>query len=512
MAAALLAAGCSEGADIDVPGPPRDAPLVRPDTPGNNLLFKFSDTDVVETYGSPGGSFLVHYTRQGPNAVPSADNDASGVPDFVEEVGAIYDEVLTFYRDNLGFRAPRSDASIADNGGDDRFDVYLVDFAGKGDGNYQNDQCDAQNSDICAGYMVQENDYVGYGYPSTLIANRILGSHEFFHAVQAAYDTNQGSVFAESTAVWATEMFDPSLKDFEAFLDGYLDNPDRSLEVPLPGPVDPFSYGEAIFPQFLEERYGAGKVKALWERCENGANGVADPTWFTELDAMLTAEANTSFAEAFVEFATWNLFLGKFGDPSRGYAKGSTYPAVKMDLVAAPFIDDKIRVFHASSQYFGMPPGDRPAMTAAVVGDASKTDGLVVLLGVQRGSSYDPVKRLADVTLGTETIDTAGADRLVTVVVNPLQTGDSKQPALCIGSVEEVAACRASFNGTGGGGGGGGGGSGGGGPSETGGEGGCGCRTTPSSPGGSAALFALATVIYFARARRRARSAPSAAR
>ena len=30
--------------------------------------------------------------------------------------------------------------------------------------------------------------------------------------------------------------------------------------------MDPFSYGSAIFFQFLEERYGAGTIRALWER------------------------------------------------------------------------------------------------------------------------------------------------------------------------------------------------------------------------------------------------------
>ncbi len=49
---------------------------------------------------------------------------------YVEEVAAIHGEVIVHHRDVLGFRPPRSDEALPDNGGDGRFDVYLVDLAG----------------------------------------------------------------------------------------------------------------------------------------------------------------------------------------------------------------------------------------------------------------------------------------------------------------------------------------------------------------------------------------------
>ncbi|MEO7328602.1 MAG: MXAN_6640 family putative metalloprotease, partial [Minicystis sp.] len=520
--------GCGE---TPIPGPhdaPGLAPLVRPDTPGNNLLFRFQPGDMVDSYGSPGGRFLVHYTSAGPNAVPVLDADASGVPDFVEQVGAVYEDVLTLYHDDLAFRAPLGDLAIADNGGDGRFDVYLVDFAGKGDGNFQSDVCTPGNPDACAGYMVQENDYKGYGYPSTLVANRILASHEFFHAVQAAYDSKQGNVFAEGSAVWATETFDPSLDDFEAFLPGYLDNPDRSLDVPLPGPTDPFSYGAALFFEFLEEHYGKGTVRDLWERSANGAKGVANPVWFEQIGPLLQVKANSSFAEAFTDFATWNLFTGKFADPTRSYQNGSGYGKVKIEAVTAPYMDDKLRVFHASSQYYGMSPLGRKTMTAALVSaDPAALKGVSLLLAVQRVTSYDPVLKLDDLAAGTQTIDTHGANRLVAVVINGLQTGESQRPGLCVGSVEEVAACKAMILGGGTGGSGGAGGVGGGsttGATTSGGEGGsggsgalpadgsgCGCRASSSSPEGSAlALVGLGALAAQRRVRRRNRTRATA--
>ncbi|MFO0760739.1 MAG: MXAN_6640 family putative metalloprotease [Byssovorax sp.] len=520
-----LLAGCGETPVPDMHEPPLAAPLVRPDTPGNNLLFHFDPADTVVTYPSKGGRFLVHYTLAGKNGVPINDADASGVPDFVEQVGDVYEEVLTRYHDELGFRAPVGDENIADNGGDGKFDVYLVDFAGKGDGNFQSDTCTAQNQQICAGYMIQENDYKGYGYPSTLVANRILGSHEFFHAVQAAYDNGQGSVMAEGSAVWATETFDSSLDDFELFTPGYMDNPDRSLEVPLPGPTDPFSYGAGIFFEFLEERYGQGMNLALWERCENGANGVADPVWFTELGPLLQKKAGTTFADAFGEFAAWNLFTGKYADPTRSYKSGKGYSAVKIENVTAPYTDDKLRVFHASTQYYGMSPGTRESMTAALVSsDPAALEGMSLLLAVARVTKYDPLVRPQDPAAGTETIDTKGANRLVVAVINGLQEGDSKRPGLCIGTAEEVASCKSALLASGTGGGGGAGGSGGstgattttggqggegGGGATTPGDGGCGCRTASSSTDSAALSLVALGALALQRRRRRDAARPS---
>lgn len=505
----LVACGAEGPPPAPLEGPSFET-LERPDTPGNNLQFNFEPGDVVEAFPSPSGKFLIHFTRNGTNAVPAADADVSGTPDFVEQVADVYDEVITHY-EGMGFRAPKSDEAIADNGGDGKFDVYLVDFAGIGDGTFRVDECDVAKPDVCTGYMVQENDYAGYGYPSTLVANRILGSHELFHGIQAAYDHGQGSVFAEGTAVWATESFDPSLKDFEYFLDGYLDNADRSLDVPLPGPVDPFSYGSAIFFRFLEERYGDGTVRTLMEHTEDGSFGKANPVWIEEIDPVLQGIAKTSFADAFVEFATWNLFTGAHADPARGYASGAGYPPLKMRPAVAPYTE-LMRVFYASAQYFRTDPLGRKEMTTAIVapeGSESQLDGLAVLQLVEVNGQWGPVLRLFQPSDGTQAIDTTNASAYVAIVVNTAISGNSKRPTLCIGSPEEVAACKTTVVSPGSGAGGAGGaGVGGGDPAPPGEEGGCGCSLSPTSPNpGIFALLALGSLGYRRARRRSARPA-----
>lgn len=534
MLTIVAAAGCAPGSEPD-PGDVRPAdaagrsPLVRPDTEGGGLQFDFEEGDVVETHPSPGGRFLVHYTRDGINAVPEDDDDTSGVPDFVEEVATTYDEVLATY-ESLGFRAPLDDGDVDDNGGDDRFDVYLVDFAGVGDGAYRDDACDG---DRCAGFMTQENDFAGYGYPSRTVAIRILCSHEFFHAVQSAYDNGQGSVLAEGTAVWATEAFDPSLGDFEAFLPGYMGNPDRPIDEPLPGPVDPFSYGSAIFFQYLAEAHGEDAVASLVEATEDGAGGVDDPYWLDQLEPVLGEIDGTSFAEAFTEFATWNLYTDEAADPARSYADGDGYPRVRIDPEVMPYVDERLRLYRASAQYIGASPGDRQQVTAAVVPTALSPEGaddVSLILAAEVDGAIEVAFVLDDVTAGTQVIDTDGIDRVIVGVVNTATIGESRRPALCIGTVEEVAACIATYadpgSGSGGGtatggattsvtagsGGGDGAGDGSGGSAAPEGDGdeeeGCGCGV-PGAPASRAPATALAVaaIAAGAAARRRRRGA-----
>ena len=154
----LLAVACADEGELDSPpmelSPPGASTEVRPDTPGNTLQFNFGRDDTVETFGSSDGRFLIHFSRAGSSAVPALDADSSGVPDFVEEVAEVYVDVLAHY-ESLGFRPPESDADIPDNGGDDRFDVYLVDFAGVGDGAFRQDSCLSENTDRCIGFMTQ---------------------------------------------------------------------------------------------------------------------------------------------------------------------------------------------------------------------------------------------------------------------------------------------------------------------------------------------------------------------
>lgn len=453
----FLLGACEAPAPVHHPvgdAPGRHKAELRPTDTNSNLGWRYQPGENVEAFGGSNKGILVHFSRTAPNGVPTADTDGDGTPDYVESVAHIYESVAAKYQNELGFRAPLTDASLANNGGDGRFDVYLLDFGRTADGNFMSDQC---QNDRCIGYVQQENDFVGYNYPSIEEAVAILGSHEYFHGVQDAYDTSQDVVFLEGTAVWATEQFDPSSADFENYIEGYLSQPDRSLDSPPPGPVPPFAYGSAIFFQFLSEKYGTAIIRELLERIENGkgdpslSTDVADPKWTRQLDLLLKKKYESSFAEAFTTFAQWNLYLRVGGAaPQESYAQASSYPAPAMQTVSAPYQSPTpLRAYYAATKYFKAASAGREQLGAVLIDDPKtaedETAGLKLLLAVRRNGKNDQVLRVADVKVA-QTLDTSGKADLVVAVVNTAHEGFdgqlSKRPGLCIGSPEELLACR----------------------------------------------------------------------
>lgn len=71
-----------------------------------------------QSYGSPSGKFLIHYTTTGDSAVYQSNVDANqnGIPDYVESVGTIADSVYDHIINILGYPIPPSDSFYASGG------------------------------------------------------------------------------------------------------------------------------------------------------------------------------------------------------------------------------------------------------------------------------------------------------------------------------------------------------------------------------------------------------------
>ena len=261
----------------------------RPDEGG---FFAFSSSDVLAYHDST--SFRVHYSADGPNQTILDDADENGVPDFVEDVALTAEEVLAVYT-NEGFRRPLSEADIGlELGGSPAFDFYLVDFGGSSDGMFGIDDCIGQR---CAGYMVIENDFSGYGYSSISSAISTLVSHEFFHAVQAAYRADQESWLSEGMAVWAEHLFEPETRDYLSFCSAYLEHTERSLNRPPAGAINSFSYSTALWFGFLQEKQGSETMISILEELDTQQD--SSQAMFDVL--------GEDFTDLWHEFGRWNL-------------------------------------------------------------------------------------------------------------------------------------------------------------------------------------------------------------
>jgi hypothetical protein len=275
------------------------------------------------------GLVRVHYVNTSDDAVPDDDADEDGTPDYVQEVAALAE---TAWQDLVGrgFRAPLSDGGLVDDGGDDRFDIYLRDLM-SADGNFVPEACSGTPIH-CTGHFSRENDLAGFSYATRTEGIAVLTSHELFHAVQHAYAAGMAFARTEGTAVWNEEKTFPDQSDYERLVAGFLARPERPFDRQGGGFGDPYPYGTALFPTFLDERYGDGLVRLVWEACEELADG---EDFLDAVDAVLAGEGG--LVSAWTDFSRWNLFTDERADPSRAYAAGAGLVAVATeDDLAAP--------------------------------------------------------------------------------------------------------------------------------------------------------------------------------
>jgi hypothetical protein len=256
------------------------------------------------SFGLPGGDVLVHYATTGTDVALPADANADGVPDFVAEVATAAELALDRYT-SLGFRRPLSDGAL---GGDGRIDVYLRDL-NAADGHAGVDSCTAG---VCSGFAIAENDYAGYSYPSITEAIRSVVPHELFHLAQYAYAGDQSATWNEGTAVWAVEqLYGDQNSDFERFLPAFLTRTFRPFDRPAGGFGDAYPYGAALWPYFLERRFGTGTLVAVWPASEQ--SGFLDA-----IDRVLGSR-ESSLEAAWIEFTRWNAFTGTHATTASPY-------------------------------------------------------------------------------------------------------------------------------------------------------------------------------------------------
>jgi hypothetical protein len=339
--------------------------------------LKPCDPAHVDThYDSPGGHTRIWWAQSGDHAPPLTDADADGIPDFVNRIARTSDAVITWLTDN-GWRIALDDQDLNDGtgfGGDNRFDIYLEDFRA-GDGHRVVEACRDLANGVrhCAGYFVMENDFVGSNYPSLDEAVSVLVSHEYFHTVQDAYQSEIPTWWSEGSATWFEEVFDPSQSDFEGLARLYFDESNRSILGYIRGPSDGFSYGTSLFVYFIGLHIGHEGVRGIFEQLDQG----------TPLIDAISAQTKPQFQDLgalFRTFAVWNVLTASRAVTGFGYPQASSWSGLKLTGLntAQPFFWD--RQIDAWAADYAILNVERPARVAlqAVDGWPDVIDLMVV--------------------------------------------------------------------------------------------------------------------------------------
>lgn len=304
---------------------------------------------LTRTHASPSGRFLIHFATTGDHAV--YQDLPGGSLGYVDSVARIFDEVYEHIVDSLGYPEPIRDSFYAE-GGDEKYDVYLIDLA---DGFYGLAYPDSVLFNVdstvvtSTGYLELDKDYQDlYKYKdSPLDAVRVTAAHEFFHMVQFGIDLEEserissvvdGPAWMEMSAVWMEEEIYDDINDYYIYLPFFFSEPWASIQR-YESSVDIHAYASSIFPIFLSEKFDRDIVKSIWMKC--GEYG-AGPHFLQVVGEVIdSATAGTeTYESVFAEFALWNYFTGsraKQAPEGIGYSEREAYESEFSGLSDQPF-------------------------------------------------------------------------------------------------------------------------------------------------------------------------------
>jgi len=260
-------------------------PTDSPDPDGNSYT-------VPEATPFCSAHFCVHYVASTRDAPSLTDGNGNGVPDYVELVASIAEQVYSVENGTLGWQPPRPDGT---RGGDSRTDIYLVQLGGQLFGYSAPDagQLGRQQS----AYLVVDNDYVPAEFPGTTPTGdlQVTLAHEYNHVLQFGYDVDQDLWFYEASAVWMEDHVFPSNNDYLRYVRRWVDRsrlPITQNNIKI--------YGSAVWNHWLAGRYGDAIVRNAWERAAAvRPSGFAVATY----DSAIRAAGGPGFAQEFARFA-----------------------------------------------------------------------------------------------------------------------------------------------------------------------------------------------------------------
>ena len=281
--------------------------------------------------GTSSGEICFHWVITTDDAVAAVDADANGVPDYVDSVATVFDQVWAKVIVEYGYRPPLPDDDSINHGPNRALDVYLAEIGDEGSyGSCETDDPDQATGRQVSAYCVLDNDY-GTEYDpgvSGMDALRVTAAHEFFHAVQFGYDykrVRSEAWLSEGTAVWIEdEVFDDINANYTYLVDSGLHQPEISLNAfGKIGDEEDFEYGAWVFWRFLSDYVDDPTiVREVWEsvsaetRALEAIRAALEPRISVEGSNLTPAQ---KFSRTFGDFGAFNSAADFFYDEGAGF-------------------------------------------------------------------------------------------------------------------------------------------------------------------------------------------------
>jgi hypothetical protein len=317
--------------------------LARPSAPGDQDSY---GRNAVTTTCS--AVVCVHYVVAGPEATS---------PSYAATTLATATSVHNRYV-AAGYKAPKSDAG---RGGNNLTDIYIANIGDRRLYGYCT--TDEKIRDKAPwdrwAYCVVDNDYSSSEFPSnTPLENlQVTVAHEYFHAVQYAYDFAEDGWFLEATAAWVEDELYDAVDDNRQYLAASpLRQPKRSMD--WFSPQTGYHYGIWIWFRYLSERFPKSQgglptiVRDMWGKADGSGSIRRDQYSWQAVSSVLRARG-TSPVRAFAAFSAANR------RPARIYSEGRAYrksPLAGKALVGKAQVGRQVRLNHLASATYRLTP------------------------------------------------------------------------------------------------------------------------------------------------------------
>ena len=252
-------------------------------------------------------NFCFHYTTSGSDAVSLVDANSNGIPDYVEQMASVFENVWTQYQ-TRNYTMPPLDGTA---GGSNKYDVYISNLGSGRYGSVTADNLIGNNPqssglievDAYTSFMKMNNNY-SWATPITpLNAIKVTAAHEFFHSVQFGTTSSNTNFIAEATATWSEDEIYPGIDDNFQYLSSIFSTPDIALNYNNSsfdgnGQIDNSHwYGAWIFFRYLSEKTNPDIIRQIYT---NTITYYEIPA----IDNALTSSYSSNFSTIFKNYLT----------------------------------------------------------------------------------------------------------------------------------------------------------------------------------------------------------------
>ena len=257
---------------------------------------------------------------------PTDTTPANGIPDQIDRTMEVLDNVWDTETTGLGYREPLDDsATTLNDGGGPELDIYIADIGSIGLFGY----CTSDDPHAfeytapwaVSAYCVLDDDYrqTQFGFGQTpLEFLEVTAAHEFFHAVQYAYDRFEDLALMEGSAMWMEGQVYPDVIDRINYLGR---SALRRPGVPLDTGSGGYEYGAWLFWRFLTEKVFASDptiMREVWERADGGPSPAFGDEYSFQAVRRALATHGRDFRSTFAQFG-WTNNLRDYEEAELGY-------------------------------------------------------------------------------------------------------------------------------------------------------------------------------------------------